>query len=104
EGEIAQACHDALVVLTRHDPIHHRGTWPRWLAEHGQKHRIEWLIDALLDEDAALREAAGHELKELTKQYFGYYANLPRSERDQAYKRYLAWWDSEGRAAWDPKG
>ncbi|MBL8718897.1 MAG: hypothetical protein JNL79_23140 [Myxococcales bacterium] len=99
EGEIIQACHDALVIVTRHDPTSHQVTWPRWLHEHGQKSRIEWLIDALLDEDAALREAAGHELKELTKQYFGYYANLPRSEREQAYKRYLAWWESEGRAA-----
>ena len=97
EGEIVQACHDALVILTRHDATRKGGSWPRWLHAHGDKPRMEWLIDALLDEDLSIREGAGHELKELTKQYFGYYANLPRSEREQAQKRYRAWWDTEGR-------
>jgi hypothetical protein len=44
----------------------------------------------------ALREAAAAELKETTKVYFGYYANLPRAEREQAYRRYRNWWEEEG--------
>ena len=45
----------------------------------------------------ALRRAAGEELKALTKQYFGYYDDLPKKERERAQGLYRAWWDKEGR-------
>jgi len=96
EPEIAAACHEALVTITRHDPPRHGGSWPSWFARHGNQSRIEWLIDALLDEQLGNREMAGAELKELTKVFFGYYANLPRKEREDAHRRYVAWWREEG--------
>jgi hypothetical protein len=96
EPELAAACHEALVVITRHDPVKQGRTWSSWFASHGMSARIEWLIEALLEEDMALREAAAAELKETTKVYFGYYANLPRAEREQAYRRYRTWWQEEG--------
>ncbi|GAC1299690.1 MAG: hypothetical protein NVS3B20_21830 [Polyangiales bacterium] len=94
--ELTAVCHDALVLITRHDPAQSGGTWPTWYARNHRRTRIEWLIEALMDEDLALREAAAAELKEITKVYFGYYANLPRSEREQAYRRYVAWWKDSG--------
>lgn len=96
EPEIAGACHEALIAITRHDPVSRGKTWAQWFSEHGGETRIEWLIEALLEDDIGLRAAAALELKEQTKVYFGYYANLPRAEREQAYRRYRAWWTEEG--------
>lgn len=97
EAEIVAQCHESLILITRHDPPRRGSTWPTWYAEHGSESRIEWLMDALLDDDMAMREAAAAELKELTKVFFGYYANLPRQERQDAHRRYVAWWNDEGR-------
>ncbi len=97
EPELAASCHEALCSITRHDPPSHGGSWPSWYAEQGHKSRIEWLIDALLDETTATRAAAAAELKDLTKVFFGYYPDLPRSEREEARRRYLSWWRDEGR-------
>ena len=44
-----------------------------------------------------MRRAAGDELKAATKEYFGYYDDLPRREREQAQQRYREWWRVEGR-------
>lgn len=97
EPELSGACHEALVTITRANPVAQGETWPAWLAQHGSASRIEWLIDALLSEDATLREAASNELKAATKVYVGYYANLPRTEREEAWRRYRTWWKEEGK-------
>jgi len=97
EPELAGACHEALVTITRTNPVALGETWPSWFAQHGARSRIEWLIDALLSDDPTLREAAGAELKATTKVYVGYYANLPRTEREEAWRRYRNWWKEEGR-------
>ena len=97
EPEVSDACHEALVTLARHDPTKHGSTWPTWFSANEGKTRIQWLIDALMDDEIGIRESAGAELKELTKVYFGYYANLARAEREQAHRRYLAWWNETGK-------
>jgi hypothetical protein len=99
DESIGHAAHGALVKLTCHDPTRSGGTWASWFDKQKGRARTEWLIDALLDEDAALREAASSELKATTKQYFGYYADLPRADRERAHSRYRAWWEHEGRSA-----
>jgi hypothetical protein len=96
EPEIAAACHEALVTITRHDPPRRGESWPSWFSQYGTRSRIEWLMNALLDEELGNREIAASELKELTKVFFGYYANLPRKEREDAHRRYLTWWREEG--------
>jgi hypothetical protein len=50
-----------------------------------------------MHENADIRRAAGDELKNITKEYFGYYDDLPRTERAAAQARYLQWWESKGR-------
>jgi HEAT repeat protein len=97
EPEIAAACHEALATITRTDPPRRGESWPSWFSREGSRSRVEWLIDALLDDDLGTRETAAAELKELTKVFFGYYANLPRREREDAHRRYVAWWREEGR-------
>jgi hypothetical protein len=45
-----------------------------------------------------MRRAAAEELKAVTKEFFGYYEDLPKRERERAQQRYRDWWRSEGRA------
>jgi hypothetical protein len=77
--------------------------WEAWWKDNGARHRIEWLIDALMSEDAEIRRAAGEELKAITKEYFGYYDDLSRGERLKAQKRYKDWWENTGKARFAKK-
>jgi hypothetical protein len=103
EKDVGRACHDALCVLACTDPTRQGGTWPAWFSANKDRSRIEWLIDALMDEEEPTREAAAAELKARTKMYFGYYANLSRGERQGAQRRYRTWWETEGRAKLAPR-
>lgn len=93
---LSSAAQRALVVLTRQDFGTSPQPWLEWWDRSASRHRIEWLIDALLHSEATLRHDASEELKKLTGQYFGYYFNLPRRERERAHQRYVEWWRTEG--------
>jgi hypothetical protein len=96
--DIVRSAHWALVVLARQDYGTSAAAWETWWRQNAGRHRIEWLIDALLHESADIRRAAGDELKSTTKEYFGYYDDLPVAERQKAQKRYRDWWESKGKA------
>jgi hypothetical protein len=96
--EIVKSAHWALVVISRQDFGRNIDEWQKWSDANANKHRIEWLIDALMHEVADIRRAAGDELKSLTKEYFGYYDDLPKKERARAQQRYREWWESKGKA------
>jgi hypothetical protein len=97
-SEIVEAARRALAAITRQDFGDDLDRWRGWWAQSGKRHRIEWLIDALMNDQPALRRAAGDELKALTKEYFGYYDDLPKRERERAQQLYRTWWEREGRA------
>jgi hypothetical protein len=96
--EVVEAARRALLLITRQDFGKEAKRWQEWWAKNGRRHRIEWLIDALMHDQPSLRRAAGDELKQLTKEYFGYYDDLPKRERERAQAAYRAWWDREGRS------
>jgi hypothetical protein len=96
--EVADAAGKALLLITRQDHGPDGARWTAWWAQHGSRHRVEWLIDALVHETPAIRRAAGDELKSVTKEYFGYYDDLPKRERERAQARYREWWKAEGHA------
>ena len=95
--EVSDAARRALLLITRQDFGRDGLRWYEWWANNGGRHRIEWLIDALMHEQPSVRRAAGDELKLLTKEYFGYYDDLPKRERERAQGLYRAWWEREGR-------
>jgi hypothetical protein len=97
QEETAAAARRALMIATRQDLGRDAKKWQGWWAQNAGRHRIEWLIDALMHEVPAIRRAAGDEVKALTKEYFGYYDDLPRKEREKAQQRYRDWWAAEGR-------
>jgi HEAT repeat protein len=96
DASLATAAHRALVVITRQDFGTAPAPWLAWWVSAAPRHRIEWLIDALLHAEPTIRHEASEELKRLTGQYFGYYFNLPRHERERGHERYVAWWKSDG--------
>lgn len=96
--DVAEAARKALLAITRQDFGRDTRRWAEWWQEHAGRHRIEWLIDALMHDLPSMRRAAGEELKQLTKEYFGYYDDLPKRERERAQARYREWWQREGRA------
>ncbi len=96
--DIVRSAHWALGVIARQDFGTKAAHWEEWWLANSSRHRIEWLIDSLMHENQELRRAAGDELKSLTKEYFGYYDDLPKKERQRAQDRYQEWWESKGKA------
>ena len=98
DADLAATAHRALVGLTAQDFGPSRFRYTSWWNTHQTSHRIEWLIDALTHDHVEIRRAAGEELKAVTKEYFGYYDDLPPAERASAQQRYREWWNSRGKA------
>jgi hypothetical protein len=97
DAGVMNAVRVALVTISRQDFGTSSQKWSGWWTQNYDRHRIEWLIDALMNDQAALRARAGEELKTTTKEYFGYYDDLPKRERERAQSRYREWWESVGR-------
>jgi hypothetical protein len=95
--DVADCARKALLLITRQDFGKDPRRWHEWWGKNAGRHRLEWLIDALMHEVPAIRRAAGDELKTITKEYFGYYDDLPRKEREKAQQRYRDWWAADGR-------
>jgi hypothetical protein len=102
DPQVVGGAHQALVALILQDFGPSRFRYTNWWETHSDAHRIEWLIDALTNENANLRRAAGEELKAVTKEYFGYYDDLPPQERAAAQNRYRQWWNKRGRVLFGP--
>jgi hypothetical protein len=100
--DVVQAARRALVILARHDVGASPAAWAEWWRHNTSRHRIEWLIDALTDESPEIRRAAGEELKAQTREYFGYYDDLPPGERAHAQQKYREWWEARGKARFRP--
>jgi hypothetical protein len=92
----------ALVALTAQDFGASERKWRKWWDGARRRHRIEWLIDGLGHKEDAIREAAIHDLRRLTGEYFGYHHDLPRRERDAAADRWAAWWRETGQRRFSP--
>ncbi len=86
----------SLVALTKQDFGDNVTKWESWVEQNHHRHRIEWLIDALLHTDEKLRADAGEELKRLTQEYYGYHPALPKRDREVAQRKYRDWWSNEG--------
>jgi hypothetical protein len=98
QAQVVRSAEWALQVLTRHELGRDPKAWHDWWRDNGGRHRVEWLIDALMHDSAEIRRAAAEELKALTREYFGYYDDLPKKERAKAQEKYRDWWNAKGKA------
>lgn len=97
DAELSRIAHKSLVRITKRDLGVSAAAWETWVSRAGSAHRIEWLIDALTSDDDTLRREAGEELKNLTKEYFGFQSALPRKELEVVQRKYRRWWENIGR-------
>ncbi len=95
--QIVKATRAALVTITQQDFGRDAQKWLEWWRDNRQRHRLEWLIDSLMHDQRALRGSASEELRTITKEYFAYYDDLPKRERERAQARYREWWETIGR-------
>lgn len=92
----AEVARRALLALTKQDLGSSERKWQRWWEENSRRHRVQWLIDALLHKESELRTAAITELRRLIGESLGYEAEAPRRERELAHQRWLDWWRDAG--------
>jgi hypothetical protein len=96
--DVSDAARRALFVITRQDFGVDARAWANWWRESAGRHRIEWLIDALVHELPVVRRAAADELMEETGEYYGYAEDLTPDERSRVQGYYREWWEKEGKA------
>jgi hypothetical protein len=96
EDAVIRAAHASLVRLSCQDFGTNKRKWSTWFGKHGDRHRVEWLIDGLMHSDERLRRRASDELKHLTQEYFGYDPGSAKREREAAQKKYRLWWQRVG--------
>ncbi len=96
EPEVSRAAHASLVRLSCQDFGTSKKKWTSWFRKHGDRHRVEWLIDGLMHSDERLRRRASDELKHLTREYFGYEPGESRKKRGVAQQKYRVWWQRVG--------
>jgi hypothetical protein len=96
EVGVIRAAHASLVRLSCQDFGTHKKKWTAWFDKHGDRHRVEWLIDGLMHSDERLRRRASDELKHLTQEYFGYEAGHSKKDREAAQQKYRVWWRRVG--------
>lgn len=96
EAEVVRATHASLVRLTCQDFGTGKRKWISWFDKNRERHRVEWLIDALMHADERLRRRAIDELEHLTQEYFGYQPGLSKKDREAAQQKYRLWWRRVG--------
>ncbi|MEZ4401091.1 MAG: hypothetical protein R3B06_13790 [Kofleriaceae bacterium] len=87
----------ALIALTRIDLGTSERKWRRWWDERRDRHRVEWLVEALGGKDAALRVAAYEDLRRITGETFGSAEDVGRRDKTETRARWDQWWQADGR-------
>lgn len=97
DRDVAAAAQYALTAIARQDFGPSSRKWKSWWSQNSDRHRIEWLIDALGHDTAAIRTAASCELQSIMKESFGYEPELSKRDRERVQARYRQWWNDVGR-------
>ncbi len=95
--DFADAVHRSLVQITCQDFGRDTRRWISWFTANAARHRVEWIMDALMHESAEMRRIAADALAPVVGRDLGYDAFESREERSSAHVRYLLWWEQEGR-------
>lgn len=99
DSPIAESAHGALVAITCQDFGTDGTAWMRWWEQQHKKHRVAWLIDALVHRSPDLRVRAAEELRTLApRSGLSRVATASDEELAELHRRYLTWWRESGHA------
>ena len=96
---IRAAARQTLCNITCRDFGYDIDAWSHWWAHNGHRHRVEWLMDSLLDDSPTVRQSAFDELRAISRIYIGQYDDNVPEQRLRVQERYRQWWNEAGRAA-----
>ncbi len=94
---LVRSAHWALVALTGVDHGRSSSDWTAWWDQHGDRDRVEWLIDALLQEDSELRRKAAEALTVATQRKYPPLERASRETLEALHAQELLWWQTTGR-------
>jgi len=103
DPETAETAQRALLLITKQAFGDSRRRWRSWWDKNQQRHRIEWLIDALGHKESECRFLASQELHRLTGETFGYRFDQDRKDREDAQRRWQRWWAERGQQRFSPR-
>ena len=90
---VSEAAQEALVTITKHNFGQDRDAWWAWWQTNRDRHRVEWMLDALESPDLECRFLAMQELAELAGDTFGYHFDMSHDEVGAAVARWRTWWE-----------
>jgi ribosomal 50S subunit-associated protein YjgA (DUF615 family) len=93
---VARASVESLRFITKQDFSAHKRKWNKWWKQNNSSSRIRWLIYGLSSKNRDIRFSSAQELNNLTQEFFGYYFDSKKSDREKAVKRWEAWWKEKG--------
>ena len=89
---ITEAVNQALQEITRHDFGRSARAWKRWYRKNVDRKRIEWLIDALVQDDLELRTLSAEELHHISGQRIPFDVKGPKRERKRVQAEWRRWY------------
>lgn len=95
--DVVEAVRRVLVQITCQDFGRDTQRWFDWFDANVGRHRIEWIIDALMHESGELRRIALDALGPVVGRDLGYDPYESREQRAAAHVQYMLWWEREGR-------
>jgi hypothetical protein len=94
---VRHAAIESLIYITKQEFASSQRKWSNWWQRHNTEHRIQWLIEGLRSNNRDIRFSSSQELTQLTGEYFGYYYDSEKKNRQHAILQWEAWWSEKGR-------
>ncbi len=94
---ISRAACESLSYITKQDFGTSERKWIKWWKTHKGQRRVQWLIAGLSSKNRNIRFSSAQELNQLTGEYFGYYYDSSKSDRERSIRQIEKWWEEKGR-------
>jgi hypothetical protein len=94
---VSRAAQESLAYITKQDLGGSERKWLKWWKAHKGESRVRWLIEGLRSKNRDIRFSASQELQKLTQEFFGYYFDSDRADRERAIRAWEQWWEEKGK-------
>jgi len=96
DPRVVDAVGRSLQSIIKQDFGRSRFRWANWWRRHQGEPRLQWLLAGLCHSSALIRQSSQDELFEMSGDVASYRYDQPTSERDQAARRWVDWWQAHG--------